>query len=447
MEEIGGGCIASCYANCKKNRSAKYAKKADKQIVNINMSQQIQEIDINDLVLWTENPRDPIDSTATDQVIADKAWKDEQEKWNLMKLAKEMLSHYDLSELPTVVYDGKKPIVYDGNRRMILAKLKHDCIKLDGFDKTKLPTIPRKIPCNVCSKEIAVQNVFRKHGDSGSWSPLDRDLFISKFMDEPKSTFLKLDEATGIISANPHLNKVFVKNEIFTNEKLRELGFDFEDNDFKSKHNEEESLTILNDISRKVASKTIDTRKNRGKVLEILDKENRQLIDKNSKNPLTKLTVSQPVQTLATPQIKRQAPRTKKKSPELFDGILYLKSGQVSDLYRDISDLYQHYLKYQNEFSQYFPSLIRMSMRLLAEAAATDQNTTLGQYLKTHFISAKSKLDSDTKTTLSTQNVSELSIEQLLHIGAHNYSAANNLDQTIAVSIILGKILEISHGK
>ena len=86
-------------------------------------------------------------------------------------------------------------------------------------------------------------------------------------------------------------------------------------------------------------------------------------------------------------------------------------------------------------------------MRLLAEAAASDQKTVLGSYLKTHFNNAKAKLDSDTKTTLSTQNVSENSIEQLLHIGAHNYSAANNLEQTIAVSIILGKILEISHGR
>ena len=44
------------------------------------MSQQIQEIDINDLVLWTENPRDPIDSEATDQDIADKAWKNKKKK-------------------------------------------------------------------------------------------------------------------------------------------------------------------------------------------------------------------------------------------------------------------------------------------------------------------------------------------------------------------------------
>ena len=239
-----------------------------RQLQNINrniMSQQIKEIDINELVLWSENPRDPIDSSVSDQEIADRAWKDVDEKWNLLKLAKDMRTHYDLSELPTVVYLDDKPVVYDGNRRMILAKLKHDCVILDGFDKSKLPSMPRKIPCNVCSKQIAVQNVFRKHGDSGSWSPLDRDLFIHKFMGEPKSIFLKLDEETGLISANSHLNKVFVKNEIFTNEKLKELGFEFEGQELRSKFSKQEAQSILNDISRKVFTKVIDTRKNRGK--------------------------------------------------------------------------------------------------------------------------------------------------------------------------------------
>lgn len=412
------------------------------------MSQEIKEIEISNLVLWSENPRDPIDPNASDQDIANQAWVDKSEKWNLLKLVKEMRSHYDMSELPTVVYHGKKPVVYDGNRRMILAKIKHDLVKLEDFDKTKLPQIPKKIPCNVCSKDIAVQNVYRKHGDSGSWSPLDRDLFINKFMGEPKSIFLKLDEATGLISSNSHLNKGFVKKEIFTNEKLKELGFDFEEDDFKTKHNKNDSLSILNDISAKVYSKVIDTRKNRGKVLEILDKENRKLIERNSKNELIKISLNASTSIVHSAEsTKRQAARTKSKSPVLFNGVLYLKPGQASDLYRDITDLYNHYIKYKDDFSQYFPSLIRMSLRLLAESAASDTDLSMGKYLKDNFKNAKTKLDSDSKTTLSTQNVNERSIEQLLHIGAHNYKAANNFEQTIAVSIILGKILEISHGK
>lgn len=410
------------------------------------MSQKIQVINIADLVLWTENPRDPIDPNSTDQDIAERAWSDPKGKWNLLKLAKEMRTHYDFSELPTIVYHDKFPVVYDGNKRMILAKIKHNCVTLEGFDTSKLPEIPENIPCNICSKDIAVQNVFRKHGDSGSWSPLDRDLFIHKFMNESKSIFLKLDESTGIIRSNPHLNKVFVKNEIFTGEKLKELGFEFENDDLLSKYSQEDSLAILNDISSKVEAKIIDTRKHRGKVFEILESESRSLIENNKSNPLNKINFSSS-RVIAPQQTKRQAARTKKKHTALFGGVLYLKAGQISDLYRDIFDLYEYYQQKKDHFSQYFPSLIRMSMRLLVEAAASDKGETMSNYLKSNFKKAKVSLDNDEKTTLSTQNVSEGSIEQLLHIGAHNYKAANNLDQTIAVSIILGKILHITHGK
>lgn len=409
------------------------------------MTQKIKEIEIADLVLWTENPRDSIDANATDQDIADIAWTDKNERWNLLKLAKEMKTHYDYSELPTIVYHGNIPIVYDGNRRMILAKLKHDCIFLEGLDKSKLPIIPKKIPCNVCTREIAVQNVFRKHGDSGSWTPLDRDIFIHRFLNEPKSAFLKLDESTGIISSNQHLNRGFVKKEIFTNEKLRELGFEFIGDELQSKHSAEEAKLIFGDISAKVALENISTRKHRGQVIEILDKNSRDIIERNSKNTPKKINIK--VKGKKAQPIKRQAPRTKKKTPELFDGVLYLKAGQVSDLYRDIVDLFNFYHQNKDKFSQYFPSLIRMSMRLLCEAASADKGISMDNYLKSNYKSAKSKLDSDVKTTLTTQNVSEGTIVQLLHIGAHNYQAANNLDQTIAVSIILGAILNISHGK
>lgn len=411
------------------------------------MSQEIKQIDIADLVLWTENPRDPIDVDAKDQDIADRAWIDKQEKWNLLKLAKEMRSHYDLSELPTVVYHANRPVVYDGNRRMILAKLKHNLITLEGFDKSKLPFIPKSIPCNVCSNEIAIENVYRKHGDSGSWSPLDRDLFLHKFMGQSKSIFLKLDEQTGLISSNPHLNKVFVKNEIFTNEKLKDLGFEFEEEVLKSRHSAEESLSILNDVSKQIKDQKITTRKNRGNVLSVLEPRTRLIISSSDNKPFEAVKLKGQTTALTEEPPKRQSPRTKQKAPDLFGGTLYLKTGQVSDLYRDIAALYRHYLQEKNTYSQYFPSLIRMSLRLLAEAAAKDLGVTIGEYLKQNFTAAKKPLDADAKTTLFSQSVNETSIEQLLHIGAHNYSAARNMDQTIAVSLILGKMIEKTHGR
>lgn len=410
------------------------------------MSQKIEEIEIKKLALWTENPRDPFDSNSNNQEIADKAWEDKNEKWELTKLAKEMQTHYDFSELPTVVYHGTKPIVYDGNRRIILAKLYHNQVTLKGFDKSKLPNIPKIVPCNVCSENIAIQNVFRKHGNSGSWSPLERDIFIHRHMGGAKSNFLKMDEATNVISSNPHLNKGFVKKEIFTEDKLKEIGFAFDKNGrLQSKHTKAESLNILNNISQKVQDKVITTRKNRGKIIDVLDKNSRDLIEQNKKNSFNGIKITVP--DTSSPKSKKKSPRTKKKEVEIFNGPLYLKSSNVGDLYRDIVDLCGFYFKNQNGLSQYFPSLIRMSLRLLAETAAKGINQSLDNYLKSKFKQAKKELDKDAKTTLSAQNVNETSIIQLLHIGAHNYQASNDFKQTLAVSIILGEILKIDYGR
>lgn len=176
-------------------------------------------------MLWTENPRDRIDPKCKDQAIVSKAVEDKHSKWLLRKLCKQMGSYYDFSELPTVVYHGKVPVVYDGNRRIILGKIKLGLATAKGLESLTLPNFPEIIPCNVCTKEIALANVYRKHSDSGSWGRLERDIFLNKHMNQPKSTFLLLEEATGIVTEQPHLNQRFVKEELFTEEKLKTLGF------------------------------------------------------------------------------------------------------------------------------------------------------------------------------------------------------------------------------
>ena len=88
------------------------------------MSQEIRNIRIEDLVLWTENPRDPISPESKDQDVAEKAFIDADGRWSLKKLVSDMGEYYDYSELPIVVYDKGKPVVYDGNRRILLGKRK-----------------------------------------------------------------------------------------------------------------------------------------------------------------------------------------------------------------------------------------------------------------------------------------------------------------------------------
>ena len=398
-------------------------------------------------MLWTENPRDPIDPNATDQDVVNRALDDKNSKWTLRKLAKEMGDYYDFSELPTVVYHEEKPVVYDGNRRIILGKIKHGLVSVPVSPKIKIPDFPTEIPCNVCEKKIALINVYRKHSDTGSWQPLERDVFLYKFMDKEKSAFLILEEDTGIVSANPHLNQRFVKEEIFREEILRLLGFTISDGRLHSVHSDEEGYSILSDISQKIREKNISTRKNRGKVIEVLKPESQQLIDQNKDNKSHKSHISFKVQEDKTSKLKRTR-RTAKNEIEFFGGKLYLRMGEVSNLYRDIEDLYEFYADNSHRLSQLFPGLIRMSLRLLCETAAKeDNNKKLDNYLKDKFDDAKKGLSKDIKTTLSNQNITKESIVQLLHTGAHNYRSSSNMEQTVALSIIVGSIISLSHGK
>ena len=410
------------------------------------MNQEIKSIPLAELVLWTENPRDPIDPRAVDQDVVNRAIADGGSKWNLAKLAKEMGSYYDYSELPTVVFHGKKPIVYDGNRRMVLGKIKHEFVSVNDFD-VEVPDFPMLIPCNVCSKEIALQNVLRKHADTGSWLPLERDIFLNKHMGKDKTHFLLMEENTGLISANPHLNKRFVKEEIFRDDILEKLGFSFDGERLLSRHSALEALAMLGNLSQKIKDKSISTRNNRGKVLEILDPSHQRIIDDHRRSKLRPVDLKTVAEVEEADTGQRRSRRTKPRGEELFGGPLYLRIGAVSNLYRDIVDLHGFYVEHKQSLSDAFPSLIRMALRLLCEAAAKDRSQTLDQYVKAKFKDAKSELDQDKKTTLSNMNVTESSIIQLLHTGAHNYSASSNMEQTTAISLILGCMLIDSHGK
>ncbi|OJW15283.1 hypothetical protein [Mucilaginibacter sp. 44-25] len=412
-----------------------------------DLDQEIKSIQIKDLVLWTENPRDDIDENATDQTIADIALKDLRSKWSLPKLAQEMGDYYDLSELPTVVYHGTKPVVYDGNRRVILGKIKLGLIQIKPDQYFDIPNYPNEIPCNVCSKKVALINVKRKHIDNGSWDPLERDIFLHKQMGDPKSNFLILEEDTGLITSYPHLNQRFVKEEVFNEDNLHKIGFEVKNGKLHTSHNTHEAKSILSDIADKVLKKVISTRHNRGKVAEVLNPINQETIDQN-KNKQSHLTQFSFLAANNDEKTPRQSRRTVKKITDIFGSKLYLKHGDVSDLYRDIVDLYKFYVDQKEILSESFPAVIRMSLRLICETAQKDVGKSkLEDYLMFYFETAKRTLSQDLKTTLSNQNVTERSITQLLHTGAHTYKASANMDQTMAMSIIIGAILSLSHGK
>lgn len=138
---------------------------------------------MKDLVLWTENPRDSISPKANSQDVVNRALSVKKEKWALAALTKEMGDPFDYSELPAVVYVNEKPVVYDGNRRVILAKIALNLVD-SPVAFSRLPVFPEKIPCNVCSEAIAIDNIYRKHANTGSWDPIARDIFMAKCMNE-----------------------------------------------------------------------------------------------------------------------------------------------------------------------------------------------------------------------------------------------------------------------
>lgn len=412
-------------------------------------SQEIKNIKIEDLVLWTENPRDPISADSNDQDIADKAFEDTDGRWNLKKLISDMGDYYDYSELPIVVYEKGKPIVYDGNRRILLGKIKKGLISVPSeydLDITKISEFPDELPCNVCSKEIALKSVCRKHSDIGSWDVLGRDIFMNKYMHEPKSTFLIVDEYTGLISGNNCLNKRFVKDEIFTDGVLGQLGFKVEDGILKSNLSSEGQKRVLEDLKEKIINKTLSTRKNRYNVRETLDETSKRIIDLSKDKPYVDVSFYDNTEaSTKTTKTPRKTKRTQKKDACLFGDVIELKAGNVNDLYRDILSIAEYYLVNKEKLSNKFPALLRMSLRLLVETAACEDKKKIDKYIDVYFDSAKDLLSKDEKTTLSNNNVSKNSLSQLLNTGAHNYSDSLSYDKAYAMSLIVGKMLSISH--
>ena len=129
----------------------------------------------------------------------------------------------------------------------------------------------------------------------------------------------------------------------------------------------------------------------------------------------------------------------------MFGDVVELNPGNVNDLYRDILSIAEYYLVNKDKLSNKFPALLRMSLRLLVETAASEDKKKIDKYIETYFDGGKELLSKDEKTTLSNNNVTKSSLSQLLNTGAHNYSDSLSYDKAYAMSLIIGKMLSISH--
>jgi hypothetical protein len=155
------------------------------------------------------------------------------------------------------------------------------------------------------------------------------------------------------------------------------------------------------------------------------------------------------VQDSASQKKAKVTRRIENKEPSLFGKTLVLLPGNVNNLYREINNIYNLYEKkgdVLNIGANIIP-IIRMSLRLLCESASAESNQKIEDYIKCFFSKAKGKLNQSDKTFLHSHNVEEKTLVSLLHVGAHNYKLCENKHQVLAISIILGSILECSHGK
>ena len=264
----------------------------------------------------------------------------------------------------------------------------------------------------------------------------------------PKSTFLIVDEYTGLISKNPNLNKRFVKDEVFTDNVLEQLGFKAEGGILKSNLSVDGQKRVLEDLEEKINTKTISTRRNRYNVREALDEASKRLIENCKNKPFVDVSAFDTTKHSAEKtKIIRKTKRTQKKDSVLFGEAIELKAGNVNDLYRDILSIAEYYLVNKDNLSNKFPALLRMSLRLLVETAAAEDKKKIDKYIDAYFEGAKALLSKDEKTTLSNNNVTQTSLSQLLNTGAHNYSDSLSYDKAYAMSLIVGKMLSISHNR
>jgi len=332
--------------------------------------QEIRNIKVSELHLWSENPRDPVDPKSVDFDIIKRAIDENPSDWNLNKLVKEMGRHYDFSEIPTVVYFKKIPVIFDGNRRIAVLKyLQNPKLYSLLTGRLFLNDGPKElrelieIPCNVCDKDTALTNIERKHINNGSWGTIQREYFLHQHRGQPKSLFLVIDEQTNLISAFPFLNQGFIKDEVLTEKNLKEVGFGLKNKKFVSVYNKKMSKDILEKVKSLVEDKFITTRKNRGQlkqslierypetkgIITSLDEEtNANIVSAGFKNIATSL---------------HRTPITFS-SDDIFGRKLILKKGSVNNLYSGIIEVYEKFKDKENVLP-----IIGMSLRLILDVA------------------------------------------------------------------------------
>jgi hypothetical protein len=408
---------------------------------------------VTDIHLDQENPRfPPVNSQreAIDAMLTDQG----------EKIATLALDIYQNGLNPSVKLilfkEGKHFVDGDGNRRLTALKILETPSLADGFPKVrnridavlKRPgEVPTEVGCVIFSDRTAARHwISVNHGGEQegrgqiTWNPEQKDRFERK----PSIGLEALDLLThkGLISAadKAQVNKSTLDRLLSYKEVKSDLSITKKGDHFSFGNVDHLRKAVLN-LRGKAVDEVYTATKGKTFVQESI------VSPGIAPAPGGNSAGNEGSPTGGGGGQGSRSRRIKKPGLPVFGGKLFLKLGHVNNLYRDVESLHDFYQNEKGRLSADFIVIIRMSLRMLAETAAKDLKKELKDYLTEHFDPAKKSLDQNAKTTLSNQSVGKDSIIKLFHTGAHDYHNSKNEEQALALSIILGAMLTLSHGK
>ncbi|MBS5865745.1 MAG: hypothetical protein KIC37_05245 [Coriobacteriaceae bacterium] len=350
------------------------------------MAQEIKQLKIDEIHLWTENPRDPVDSNMSDQDVILRAIENNSGNWNLDKMLDDLGETYYFNEIPTVVEDPDAGyIAYDGNRRLAVIKCLKDA-SLYAAATSKLPIFgcPPEIasmefiPCNVCDRETALDIVEKTHSSAGKWGKLQYEQFLHYHRGKPKGKLMALDEASnGMVSNNKLLNQEYVENRLLSESSLNKVGLSIRDGQLFSSLDDAKTEEVISGIESVMINKLSDARTNPGKLKDaLIQLDSDKFKDIPEFNDSSFIQVkSSSIRDHENPRTPRRVPVRQKKHQRIFGGkVLRPKGERSNELYRAIEFVYDEYLKNPDTRSYLLP-FIGFSMRLLLEIVAQEYYT------------------------------------------------------------------------
>ena len=415
------------------------------------------------LIVNPENYRfDPVENQgeAIDLMLEEKGSE-------IVNLAKHILEHGldEAKDFRVLEINSGKYLVLDGNRRTTAIKCLHD-LSLIKDEKTKkafqnLLKIKKSAPTNIQSfvydeeksaaKWISLDHTGKNEGvGQDSWGSAEKDRFAYKFEGKisPAMQAVSVVEEELDKKINTKKLKVSTINRIISNPESRSyLGVDVRGRKLIFTADKKESYARLDKLFDKVIEDNVTVAKvyHTPQTIEFM----RELFgDKPKDATKPTLPFDENEEEKSNEEGRaRKTQREKGEKQKFFGKDLILKKGDTNNIYMDILDLHGFYVSNSAKLSKNFPAMIRMSLRLLVESA-TSEKEKFADYVNSNFTEAKRYLTQDQKTTLANNSIGNAgSVTQLLQSGAHNYANSANFEQTVAMSIIIGAMLDITHSK